>query len=285
MLVEQLWNRFTSYFLKERDKYKLKDFFQKRNSWPLEYHRDPALALCNTPSICCWFVSDHRKAPPRIPRLRRWPPSLPVIQTHSLHESNWLSHCHWEVCGRTEELDDFQHANGEWQQDKTEFSIVGINSSSNAWTYHSIMWVRIRSHLWCQCKTWVSFHFWLQLENGYANHKALPKRLLHYADVIMTKMASQITSLAVVYSTVYSDADQIKHQSSVSLAFVWRIHRDRWILRTKGQLRGKCFHLMTSSWSFPQHQGNPKIPEPGIHVHDYTCIYHKPDWLLQQFDE
>ena len=62
----------------------------------------------------------------------------------------------------------------------------------------------------------------------------------------MTKMASQITSLTVVYSTVYSDADQIKHQSSASLAFVWGFHRDRWIPRTKGQLRGKCFHLMTS---------------------------------------
>ena len=63
----------------------------------------------------------------------------------------------------------------------------------------------------------------------------------------MITMASQITSLAVVYSTVYSDADQRKHQSSASLAFVWGIHRDRWIPRTKGQLRGKCFHLMTSS--------------------------------------
>ena len=71
--------------------------------------------------------------------------------------------------------------------------------------------------------------------------------VLHYIDVIMTTMASQITSLTVVYSTVYSDADQRKHQSSASLAFVWGIHRDRWIPRTKGQLRGKCFHLMTSS--------------------------------------
>ena len=70
----------------------------------------------------------------------------------------------------------------------------------------------------------------------------------HYDDVIMTTIASQITSLTVVYSTVYSDADQSKHQSSASLAFVWGIHRDRWIPRTKGQLRGKCFHLMTSSW-------------------------------------
>ena len=65
----------------------------------------------------------------------------------------------------------------------------------------------------------------------------------------MTTMASQITSLTVVYPTVYSDADQRKHQSSASLAFVWGIHRDRWIPRTKGQLSGKCFHLMTSSWS------------------------------------
>ena len=70
----------------------------------------------------------------------------------------------------------------------------------------------------------------------------------HYIDVIMTIIASQITSLTVVYSTVYSDADQSKHQSSASLTFVWGIHRDRWIPRTKGQLRGRCFHLMTSSW-------------------------------------
>ena len=64
----------------------------------------------------------------------------------------------------------------------------------------------------------------------------------------MITKASQITSLTIVYSNVYSDADQRKHQSSASLAFVWGILRDRWISRTKGQLRGKCFHLMTTSW-------------------------------------
>ena len=47
----------------------------------------------------------------------------------------------------------------------------------------------------------------------------------HYDDVIMGTIASQITSLAIVYSTVYSGADQSKHQSSASLAFVWGIHR------------------------------------------------------------
>ena len=41
----------------------------------------------------------------------------------------------------------------------------------------------------------------------------------------MYTMASQITSLTIVYSTVYSGADQRKHQRSVSLAFVRGIHR------------------------------------------------------------
>ena len=47
----------------------------------------------------------------------------------------------------------------------------------------------------------------------------------HCSDVIMSVMTSQITSLLIVYSTVYSDADQRKHQSSASLAFVRGIHR------------------------------------------------------------
>ena len=42
----------------------------------------------------------------------------------------------------------------------------------------------------------------------------------HHNDVIMGAMASQITSFTIVYSTVYSGADQRKYQSSASLAFV-----------------------------------------------------------------
>ena len=41
----------------------------------------------------------------------------------------------------------------------------------------------------------------------------------------MGSTASLITSLSIVYSTVYCGADQRKHQSSASLAFVRRIHR------------------------------------------------------------
>ena len=47
----------------------------------------------------------------------------------------------------------------------------------------------------------------------------------HHSEVIMGAMASQLFSLTSVYSIVYSSADQRKHQSSASLAFVWGLHR------------------------------------------------------------
>ena len=53
-----------------------------------------------------------------------------------------------------------------------------------------------------------------------------------YGDVMMSAMASQMPSLTIVYWTVYSGADQRKHQSSASLAFM---SGDRWIPHTKGQ--------------------------------------------------
>ena len=48
---------------------------------------------------------------------------------------------------------------------------------------------------------------------------------MHYNDVIINTIASQITSLTSVYSTVYSGKDHRNYQSSASLAFVWGIHR------------------------------------------------------------
>ena len=58
----------------------------------------------------------------------------------------------------------------------------------------------------------------------------------HYNDVIMGAMVSQITSIATVYSTVYSSADQRKYQSSASLAFVRGI--DRWPVNSPHQSSG-----------------------------------------------
>ena len=79
----------------------------------------------------------------------------------------------------------------------------------------------------CLCRALGSYFM------GYFYLFILPLMLqgseFHYDDVIMDTIASQITSLTIVYSIVYSGTDQRKHQSSASLAFV------RWIHRQKGQ--------------------------------------------------
>ena len=70
----------------------------------------------------------------------------------------------------------------------------------------------------------------LQKERTHGKQRLNPRSLeppqpcsntIHYGDVIMGTIASQITSLTIGYS----DADHRKHQSSASLACVWRIHR------------------------------------------------------------
>ena len=60
---------------------------------------------------------------------------------------------------------------------------------------------------------------------------------------VTSVMASQITSLTIVHSTVYSGADQWKHQSSASLALVRGIHR--WPVNSphKGPVTRKMFPL------------------------------------------
>ena len=63
----------------------------------------------------------------------------------------------------------------------------------------------------------------------------------HYNDVIMSPIASQITSLTIVYSTVYSGVHQRKHQSSASLDFVRGIHRSPVNSPHKGPVTRKIF--------------------------------------------
>ena len=50
-------------------------------------------------------------------------------------------------------------------------------------------------------------------------------KIYHNCDIIMGTMASQIISLAIVYTIIHSGTDQRKHQISTLLAFVWGIHR------------------------------------------------------------
>ena len=58
----------------------------------------------------------------------------------------------------------------------------------------------------------------------------LSSSLSHYSDVIMSVMASQITGVSIVYSSLCPAADQRKHQSSASLAFVGEFTGDQWPL-------------------------------------------------------
>ena len=62
---------------------------------------------------------------------------------------------------------------------------------------------------------------------GHFNAKMLSNQNFHYHynDVIMGMIGSQITSLAIVYSSVYSGADQRKHQySSLYIEVYWNIY-------------------------------------------------------------
>ena len=107
-------------------------------------------------------------------------------------------------------------------------------------------WGTCNSDFWEGCETLRTLERRSHRRNGrgrYDNLKAITSLKwrcrhfddIHYDDVIMTTLASQITSFTIVYSIVYSGVDQRKHKSSASLAFVRGIHRDRWIPRTKGQ--------------------------------------------------
>ena len=82
--------------------------------------------------------------------------------------------------------------------------------------YSLMEWANVRHRDWSFCCQ----PFCLRSQGLSQCHKVTDCSA-YYSDVIMTVMASQITSLTVVYSTVYSDADQRKHQGSASLAFVW----------------------------------------------------------------
>ena len=58
---------------------------------------------------------------------------------------------------------------------------------------------------------------------------------VHYSDAIIGMMASQITSVALVYSTIYSGADQRKYRTPRHWPLCVEFTGDRWIPRTNGQ--------------------------------------------------
>ena len=97
---------------------------------------------------------------------------------------------------------------------------------------------------------------------------------LHYNDVMIGAMASQITSLTTVYSTVHSGTDERKHQSSASLAFVQGIHQCPVNSPHKGPVTRKMFPfddvimVTANSWRQPN-ENYPWTPHP-------ANTFHKP---------
>ena len=91
------------------------------------------------------------------------------------------------------------------------------------------------------------------------------KDVFHYNDVIMGVAATQITSLSIAFSTVHSGADQRKHQSSASLAFVRGPVNSphRWpVTRKMFPFDDVIMLVEVSSWSAPAHVriSNVKVP-------------------------
>ena len=95
--------------------------------------------------------------------------------------------------------------------------------------------------------------------------------LVHYTDVIMGAMAPQITSLTIVYSTVYLGADQREHQSSVSQAFVRGIHR--WPVNSplKGPVTRKIFPFDDAIMFFGM-QPQRRFDEIAVEVITSLCL-------------
>ena len=73
---------------------------------------------------------------------------------------------------------------------------------------------------------------------------------VHYSDVIMSAMASKITGVSMVcFNRLFVQAQIKENIKAPRHRPLWgEFTGDQWIHRTKGQQRGKCFHLMTSPY-------------------------------------
>ena len=133
-----------------------------------------------------------------------------------------------------------------------------------------IIYIYIMMPLWVEIEITCTIVRWKQS----TNHRPI----IHYDDVIMGAIASQITSLTIVYASVYSGADQSKHQSSASLAFVWGIHRGPVNSPHKWPVTRKMFPfddviMFTGYATWPKIMTWPstKIPATSCHKSAYMC--------------
>ena len=111
------------------------------------------------------------------------------------------------------------------ERDQYRFCVTSNISDGSKSSAPPQLWAQTDS---CHWSCWTHFKSWCF--GWILPHELLIQEpnlvtTIHYNDVIMGAIASQITSLTIVYSIVYSGTYQRKHQSSASLAFVRGIHR------------------------------------------------------------
>ena len=108
----------------------------------------------------------------------------------------------------------------------------------------------------------------------------------------MGTMVSQIASLTTVYSTVYSGADQRKHQSSMTLAFVRGIHRGLVNSPHKWPVTRKMFPFDDVIMMTLIHYAALLHKEPCSNMekflmwnHHHASVLHNPWWPCSQVME
>ena len=130
------------------------------------------------------------------------------------------------------------------------FFDLSLNKRSSKWSRRRWFEMPWRS-LWRHCKAShgtgdraLSEPMMTHLTNPTDDH--LVTLIMHYIDVIMSAMASQITA-SRLFTEPFIQA-QIKNSKALRHWPLWgEFTGGRWVPLTKCQWRGKCFHLMKSS--------------------------------------
>ena len=136
------------------------------------------------------------------------------INTHPAEEMMWLGKCIEKWCG-------MYNLNMLERERKTDTQTQTHAHTSHHW----ISFITLVLTLCTQKRLWEivcdSSAIHTHTVKSPHHYTLLNIELLHYNDVTMSSMASQITSLTIVYSTVYSHADQKTSKLRVTGLCVW----------------------------------------------------------------
>ena len=131
----------------------------------------------------------------------------------------------------------------------------------------------------CSVTKCLSFKLKLQKKSIFPLLATLIVNKHYCSDVIMRAIVSQITSLTIVYSFVYSDTDERIYQSSASLAFVRGIHRGpvnsppKWPVKRKMFPFDDAMMISHAVW-FIQYPDNKRPQEQVNNIHNTFLFSH-----------